>query len=598
MAAVAASYYPVIHDGFTGYDDAGYITDNENVKNGLSWDTVKWAFTTYDDANWHPLTWLSHAFDCQLFGINPVGHHVMNVLFHAINAVLLFLLLQYATGFRWRSLMVAALFALHPINVESVAWPSERKTVLSTLFFLLAFYAYVWYTRKESVRRYSAVVGLYALALMAKPQVITFPFLLLLWDYWPLHRISVVDDSHGSARGRSRLQIQSERVIWDKLPLFLLSAVSALLTMQAQNAAGAVRDLSHYSVKLRVETATVAYVRYIGHMFWPSKLVALYPHPLSYPAWQVISAALVLVAITALAIRVRDRRYLAAGWFWYLGSLVPMIGLVQVGDQEMADRYAYISFIGLFVMIVWLAADWASSLQVDERRISPRWLAVPAFCCLLALSILTWRQVPYWHDGETFWRRTLALTKDNAIAHRALAGILHNQGKIDEALSHVRAALAITPQDSVSNLLLADYDRTGGNLTSAITRYQSVAVSTANPGARSRAYAGLGTVYKQMGEPAKAKQAFESSLHIAPQPYVMIELGMIAQRDGNLKSAAQQYARSVAMHPTDVGFILLARTLQLEGRDDEALAMLQRAAKLTTNLEESEKKAAAMLAGR
>src|SRR5208282_1190066 len=342
--AVLVAYNPVTRNGFLNYDDNGYIAKNPHVRAGLTWVTVKWAFTTYQQANWHPLTWLSHALDCELFGLHPAGHHYMNVLLHAANVVLLFLLLENATGFRWRSLMVAALFALHPINVESVAWAAERKNVLSMLFFLLALYAYGWYGRglslgkaglgKSGLLRYAAVVCCFALALLSKPQVIAFPFLLLLWDYWPLCRI-------GAAGGANASRWWSGWLVLEKTPLLLLSAASAVVTMKAQKAGGAVQTFSHFSLLLRLKTATISYARYLGKAFWPSKLVAMYPHPAKlYPGWQVGAAAVLLLLVTALVLRAREQRYLAVGWFWFLGSLVPMIGLVQVGVQAMADRYA------------------------------------------------------------------------------------------------------------------------------------------------------------------------------------------------------------------------------------------------------------------
>jgi hypothetical protein len=294
FAAVLASYSSIIHNQFLDYDDNEYITNNAHVKAGLTWANVQWAFSTSEEANWHPLTWLSHELDSELFGLNPVGHHVVNVLLHAVNAVLLFLLLQSATGFRWRSLMVAALFALHPINVESVAWAAERKNVLSMLFFLLALYAYGRYARRPGLGRYIAVAGFFVLSLLAKPQAITFPFLLLLWDYWPLDRIGA-RDMPTQAGNAPRLPIA--RLLLEKLPLLFLSAASAVITMEAQKAGGAVKDLARFSLPLRLETTVISYARYLGKTFWPTKLVLPYPHPLKlYPAWQVGAAVVLLAA--------------------------------------------------------------------------------------------------------------------------------------------------------------------------------------------------------------------------------------------------------------------------------------------------------------
>jgi len=592
FAAVLVSYSSVIHNGFIDYDDNEYITDNLHVRAGMTWATVEWAFTTYDEANWHPLTWLSHALDCDLFGLNPVGHHSVNVLLHAVNAVLLFLVLQSATGVRWRSLMVAALFALHPMNVESVAWAAERKNVLSMLFFLLALYAYVWYAREPGLRRYATVAFLFVLSLLAKPQAITFPFLLLLWDYWPLSRIGA---AAGTAQAGDPPKLSRARLLLEKLPLLLFSAVSAVVTMEAQQAGGALKDLAHYGLLSRLETTVISYARYLGKAFWPSKLVLPYPHPLKlYPAWQVGAAVLLLLLISVLVLRAREQRYLAVGWFWFLGSLVPMIGLVQVGAQAMADRYAYISFIGLFLMIVWLVADWA-----EARQISARWLAIPAIVCLVALGILTYRQVGYWHDTESFWRRALALTQDNYIAHGGLAGFLHKQGRTEEAIEHIHAVLAIRPDDWPANLVLANYEESRGNLVGALELFQKVALGATNVRQRAKAYSDMGSCYGQMGEPMKAKQCFEQSLQLVPgQATLMVMLGLIAQKNGDLPEAVRQYSRALALQHTDVQGLLLAQALRQEGRFDEANAVFKRAARLSPNIAEAQKTAESLLSER
>jgi len=592
-AAVVAVYSPITHNGFLAYDDNVYVTENAHVLAGLTWTTVKWAFLTNTAANWHPLTWLSHALDSDLFGLNPVGPHWVNVLLHVACAVLLFLLLQSATGSRWRSLMVAALFALHPINVESVAWAAERKNVLSMLFFLFALYAYVWYALKPAAGRYAAVAGLFTLALLAKPQVITFPFLLLLWDYWPLGRIGA--PAGLKVRGGAFPKSPAE-LVWEKTPLLLLSAASAVVTMMAQSSGGAVKDLTYYSLPLRLETTVISYVRYLGKAFWPAKLVAPYPHALKlYPAWQVGGGVFLLLLITALAcVRARRQRYLAVGWFWFLGSLVPMIGLVQVGGQAMADRYAYISFIGLFVMMVWLVADWAGAFGV-----SARWLAVPAVSCLLALGVLTYRQVGYWHDTESFWLRTLALTQDNYLAQESLADFLHKQGRTEEAIEHVRAAMVIRPHNLGDNLNLGFYEHSRGNLTAAIEQYQVVALNAAEPGLRAKAYSDMGIAYRETGQLTNAKQCFESSLRLEPnQPALMVRLGAIAQNNGDLPEAVRQYQRASALQRTDVDYLLLAQALNLAGRVDEANAISARVARLSPNLAEARKAAEAILAGK
>src|SRR5450755_3529933 len=348
-----ALYNPVNRHPFVNYDDDRYVINNPHVRQGLTADTITWALTSTEQANWHPLTWMSHALDCSLFRLNPAGHHLTSILLHAVNVILLFLLLMWATNRLGPSLFVAALFALHPINVESVAWVAERKNVLCTFFFFAALIAYCWYARKPDWRRYLAFAGLFALGLMSKPMVITLPFVLLVMDYWPLNRIQ------GSPSGKLGIpQAPLSKLVIEKLPLLALSAASAVITMQAQRAGGAVRSSAQFSLGVRLENAVVAYATYLWKMIWPAHLAPLYPHPGdSLAVWQVAISAMVLLVVTGVVMRFRSRRYLLTGWLWFLGTLVPVIGLVQVGDQAMADRYAYIPLIGSFVMIAWGAAD-------------------------------------------------------------------------------------------------------------------------------------------------------------------------------------------------------------------------------------------------
>jgi protein O-mannosyl-transferase len=353
-AATAALYFPVSGHAFLTFDDHDYVTANPHIHAGLSWTTLKWAFTSTTAANWHPLTWLSHALDFQLFGLNPAGHHLDSVLIHAANAVLLFLLLQWATKRAGPSLLVAALFAVHPLNVESVAWVAERKNVLSTLFFFLAIGAYGWYAQRPNWRRYLLLAAMFAAGLMAKPMVVTLPCVLLLLDYWPLGRIQT---GPPGATGMPRFAIS--KLILEKVPLFFLSALSAVITIKAQRSGQAVRTLHQFSAAVRIENAVVAYASYLWKMLWPARLAPLYPHPgATLPAWQLILSAVVLIGITLLVVVQRSRRYLLVGWLWFLGTLIPVIGLVQIGDAAMADRYAYIPLIGIFVMMAWGLDDW------------------------------------------------------------------------------------------------------------------------------------------------------------------------------------------------------------------------------------------------
>jgi protein O-mannosyl-transferase len=455
-AVTVALYSPVIGYPFIVLDDSDYVTANSHIHAGLGWGTIKWAFTSTAAANWHPLTWLSHALDYQLFALHPAGHHFDSVLIHAANAVLLFLLLLWMTKRVGPSLLVAALFALHPINVESVAWVAERKNVLSTLFFILAIAAYAWYAQKPQWRRYLLVAALFAAGLMAKPMVITLSFVLLLLDYWPLGRTA------GSPPSVLRVpQFVVSRLLLEKVPLLVLSGASALITLKAQRSGYAVRTLIQFPLAIRIENALVAYGLYLWKMLWPARL-ALYPHPaIALPAWQWVLSALILLSVTALVITFRSKRYLPVGWFWFLGTLVPVIGLVQVGQGAMADRYAYLPLIGIFVMIAFGLADLA-----EAKNVRLVWRAIPALCALAALGFVTHRQMNYWDSDYDLWSHTLAVA-ENPFAHDAMGSALLDlrlaitpndqelldtpQKRVEEARLHFERALDLRRQGAQQN---------------------------------------------------------------------------------------------------------------------------------------------------
>ena len=485
LAAVTiAIYSPVFGYSFIVLDDSDYVTANSHIHAGLRWSTLKWAFTSTAAANWHPLTWLSHALDYELFALNPAGHHVDSVLIHAVNAVLLFLLLLWITRRRGPSLLVAALFALHPINVESVAWVAERKNVLSTFFFLSAIAAYVWYVKNPAWRRYLLVAALFAAGLMAKPMVITLPFVLLLLDYWPLERIAFRSSSF-AVRQNAGAETSGEKpgakgdvrfLLLEKIPLLVLSAASAVITLKVQRAGFAVRPLSQFPLAIRIENAIVAYGLYLWKTVWPAQL-ALYPHPaLALPAWQWILSALVLISITALVVAFRSKRYLPVGWFWFLGTLVPVIGLVQVGQGAMADRYAYLPLIGIFIMLAFGLAD-----LLDARAVRLAWRLIPALCALIALGCVTHRQMSYWDSDYDLWSHTLAIA-ENPFAHDAMGSALLDpnltitpsnqevldtgQKRIEEARRHFERALELRRQLAQQNpaVYLPDMATTLNNL--------------------------------------------------------------------------------------------------------------------------------------
>lgn len=605
VVVTLALYNPVSRNGFVNFDDDRYVTDNPQVRAGLRSSTISWAFTTLDLANWHPLTWLSHALDCQLFQLNPVGHHYTSLLLHASNALLLFLILQWFTGYTARSLMVAALFAVHPLNVESVAWVAERKNVLCMLFFLLALAAYGWYVRQPTVARYLAVALLFAMGLMSKPMVITLPIVLLLLDYWPLGR------THFSANVESRDEASprfaaSTQPVWrlclEKVPLLLLSAGSAIVTMLAQRAGGAVLTSAEHSPLLRLENVIVCYVLYIKKAFWPSHLAALYPYPHTLPAWQVAASALFLVAVTCAVLKYREHRYLVVGWFWYLGTMVPMIGLIQVGNQAMADRYAYLPLIGLFIMIVWAAADCASA-----RQLSANYLATAGLVTLLALSAVTRIQLSYWHDDFSLWSHALAVTQHNYVAENNLAIALTKQGRLDDAIILFRAASALEPGDAVSQLNLGIYAQQHGDFQQAAARYANVLRLATDAQIRASAYANLGTVYFALRDYPQAQQNFDSATKLKRVfPVALLDMGLIAQKsaqkaaqrtdEDDWNRAAGYFAQFVALEPSDVGYLLLANALRQAGRPDDANLAYQQAQRLSNDIAVAQQRAAQLAA--
>ena len=577
MVATLALYNPVNRHPFVNYDDDRYITENLHVHNGLTWRTITWAFTATEQGNWHPLTWLSHALDYQLFHQNPAGHHLTSLLIHAANAVLLFLFLMYATRRLGPSLFVAALFALHPINVESVAWVAERKNVLCTFFFFATLIAYCWYARQPDWRRYLVFAGLFVLGLMSKAMVITLPFVLLLLDYWPLGRIRG-GHADASAAPLSKLVVE-------KLPLIALSAASAVITMQAQRAGGAMRSTAQFSLAVRLENAVMAYAMYLWKMIWPSHLSPIYPHPGdSLAGWQVGTSALVLLAVTAVALKFRARRYLLTGWLWFLGTLVPVIGLVQVGDQAMADRYAYIPLVGIFIMIAWRIADLA-----DSKQIGLVVRVIPAACVLLALSFATNRQLGYWSSNYDLWTHAVAVTGRNFIAQDNLGGALLWLGKTDEAYLHFQAAAEINPLDPMSRSNLGAYLQEHGHMAEAIEKYNRVITLTSDPGLLAATYANLGAAYRKLGDDEKARTSYDQALQLNPNQYnAYLGLGELLEKQSRLDDAISNYSKAVELRPTDTGFLLLGRALERTGRRSEALAAYQAALKLSPEMPEAQ----------
>jgi tetratricopeptide (TPR) repeat protein len=587
VVATVAVYYPVHSHPFANFDDGPYFFANPHVRAGLSWNTVKWAFTSFgavtpDVPDWHPLAWISHAVDAQIFGFDdPAGPHDVNLLLHVLNVVLLFWVLQRATGAAGRSAMVAGLFALHPINVESVAWIAERKNLLSMMFFLLALAAYGWYARRPRIGPYIVVAALFALGLMAKPQVITLPFVLLLWDYWPLQRMFPAG-RRGWLETQPNAEFPERSFSWlitEKLPLLALAAASAVITMKSQLAVGNIDMDKRLSLSIRLGNAIISYVRYLGKAFWPSRLALFYPHPgASLEAWRVWAALVVLLAISGLAIALSRRRYPLVGWLWFLGTLVPMIGLVQLNRQAMADRYAYIPFIGLFIVVSWGVADLA-----EQRHLSPVWLGGASMAVLLVLAAVTYRQIGFWGDNLSLWSHALEVTRGNYLAENIVGSTLLDQGHSEEALPHLQAATEMNPADPSAYMYMGAYDQQHGQLRQAIAQYQQAITLSDGAGQRnlwlrSSTFARMGSAYRQLGDLEPAGQSFRKALAINPNDsQVWLALGIVTQLSGNPTSAIQAYSQALKIQPSDVGYLLLARALQQTGHDNEAQAAISEA---------------------
>ncbi len=510
VVATIALYYPVHTHPFTNYDDRGYVYENPRVQAGVRPSTVTWAFTTFREGNWHPLTWLSHALDWQLFGKDASGHHDVNVLFHALDAVLLFWVLWQATGFMGRSFVVAALFALHPLNVESVAWVAERKNVLSMMFFLLALIAYRWYAVHPRVGRYGVVAALFALGLMAKPQIITLPLVLLLWDYWPLRRMFPNVRTSSASLNPAIASPPRKSLIWlllEKAPLLAIAGASAVITLKAQQQA------RNWVPRIdRVGNAVLSYGLYVKRAIWPARLALLYPHPGDSLNWSaVVLAGVMLLAVTVVVIAGWRHRYLPVGWLWFLGTLVPMLGIVQVGVQAMADRYAYISLIGLFIMVCWGAAELGQRLSVPAFL-----LPGVSVVCLLLLALVARHQVGYWQNDETLWAHTLQVTTRNWVAEGQYGTALAIDGKVAQAMPHFYNAVAIKPDDSNSNMGIAIYDMQQKNYRDALQHFDIVVRDKQlRPSFQLAVHKDMAKCYQALGETAKAQESLEKASEIS-----------------------------------------------------------------------------------
>ena len=542
VVVTLAVYWRTGNNGFVNYDDPVYVVQNAHIQE-LTVHNIAWAFTTTETGNWHPLTLLSLMADYQIYGLNPRGYHFTSIFLHVANTVCLFLLLAGLTGATWRSAFVAALFALHPLHVESVAWVAERKDVLSTLFFLLTLLAYARYVERPGSARYVPVFCLYALGLMAKPMLVTLPFVLLLLDYWPLGRLRT-GQGGGEARDGAHWHVRD--ILLEKVPFFLLSALFCGIAYVAQKSAEALLPLNDFSLLQRVANALTAYEGYLWKMLWPRHLAVLYPLPENAPPfWHVVLAIFVLGVLSAVVVRHHRRHpYATMGWLWFLGTLVPVIGIVQVGFQAMADRYTYIPSIGLFVMISWSAAEFANRFRSGRIFVS-----AAAGLILILLSAATWRQLGYWHDSLTLFAHTLDVTHNNYIAHANMGDALDEKGRFEDAVFHYQEALRIKPRNAFVDEKLANELCKVGRLAEALAYYRKAL--ELNP-ERAELHENLGVTLVQLGSIAEAEKHFREAIRLNPNFVdAYYNLGMTLAREGRLTEAVSSYSEALRLNPAD-----------------------------------------------
>jgi tetratricopeptide (TPR) repeat protein len=546
--AIAAAYAQVYDFQFVNYDDPDYVTENLHVRGGLTASGVDWAFQSTEYANWLPLTWLSHMLDVELYGLQSGRHHLTSVAIHALTTLLLFGLLKRITGDRWPSAFVAFIFGLHPLHVESVSWIAERKDVLSALFYILALWAYVRYVERPGAMRYAVIVIMFACGIMAKPMIVTLPFVALLLDVWPLRRFS-------------------RKTVVEKIPLFALSAASALTAYLVQQRGGAVNTLAEIPFTLRLENAAIAYVTYIFQFFWPMRLAVFYPFPQAVPAWEWIAAVIALIAITIVALRSPP---LTVGWFWYLGTLVPVIGLVKIGLQSHADRYSYVPLIGLSIAIAWGVQSFAKQ---------HRWVAIPIALWACATCAGTFFQVATWRNSTTLFEHALAVTDGNYVAQNNLGVALRHAGRRPEAVAHFEEALRLWPQYPEAQTNVGEALLTAGRLDEAIPHIaEALRLDPRLP----EAHINLGSVRNKQGRPDLAEAEYRTALELKPSSAEAHDgLAVVLAETDRSEEALKHALEAIALDPDDAdSHYNLGRLYGLTGRTDQAIDQFRETVRL------------------
>jgi len=573
ILAALIAFEPVRRNGFVSYDDDAYVTENLHVKEGLTRQSIVWAFTTSHTDYWHPLTWLSHILDCELFGLNPAGHHLVSLLFHVANTLLLFWLLKAMTAAPWPSAFVAAAFAVHPLHVESVVWIAERKDVLSSLFWFLTIAAYIRYAKRPNIAGFLPVILAFSLGLLAKPMLVTLPFVLLLLDYWPLQRfqwhrrieeqdLPLFDSADITAQKPS-----NRYLFYEKIPLFILTAISSAITYIVVQHIGALTLMKTLSLNIRISNALISYPRYILKIIYPTRLAVLYPLTVNaIHKWQVVVSFIVLIVISAGVIyTARSRRYLLVGWLWFIGTLVPVIGLVQVGSQSMADRYTYLSSIGIFIIVAWGSAELLTKWRYQAIA-----LKILGGLLICAMVFCTRIQVRYWKDDFTLYRRALAVTQNNFIMHHNYGYYLSGSGRTEEAIEHFNEALQIKPDYAKAHFSLGVALASQGKFDEAVEHF--IKTVRIDPGF-AEAYCNLGNALDAQGKLEEAIVSYIKALQINPDlAEVHYNLGLILIRLGRFDMAVAHLAEALRIKPDFTGALnKLGYVLTRQGKLNEAI---------------------------
>jgi len=577
-AGTFALYAPAISNGFVNFDDSDYVTHNPHVLQGPTWANIVWAFGPDNPAaNWHPVTWISHMLDVQWYGLKPAGHHFTNVLVHSADVALLFLALALGTARLWPSAATAAMYALHPLNVEAVAWIAERKAVLCMFFLFLTLLAYGWYVRKPGVARYGCVMLSFALGLMSKVMIISLPVALLLLDYWPLRRFP--DSGDAQFRGFPR---SFAHLVLEKIPLLALSVAAGGMTLFVHHKEGALS--ASMPLAWRVKNALYSYIAYLGKEVWPSHLAVFYPHPEDSLPWSIVAlCTLLLLGVTALAWRYRQRRYLLVGWLWYLGTMFPMIGFIQSGRQGMADRYMQLPMLGMLVAVIWSLADGVARARLSRNLVAASFAIVAA-----PYALITHAQIAHWRDSIALFTHALEVTRNNGFAENDLGSALLETGQVQLAEPHFRAAARINPDLATAHYNLAVTLHRQNHLDEAVHEYRRSIPLFSDPLEAAQAHNNLGILYLSLQNNSDAVKELTAAITLNPaEQNSYIGRGTIELQSFNIDAAIADFARAAQIAPSPVACFWLGRALETKGDFLRAASAYREALRLAPQMNDA-----------